>query len=162
MIIKYIKGDLFAAPEKYIVHGCNCQGVMGGGVAAIMAKKFPKAYKEYAQLYNDKGLTLGHVQFVDCGTKIIVNMMTQDNYGTKHRMVSYDAVADCFEWLNRMNGQTFAIPKIGAGLGGGNWNIIEAIINESTPNISIYVYDPMLQTFQYKPNKPKHNVENAK
>ena len=34
-----------------------------------------------------------------------------------------------------------AIPKIGAGLAGGDWEAIEAIINLATPYLQIYVYE---------------------
>lgn len=34
-----------------------------------------------------------------------------------------------------------AIPKIGCGLAGGNWNIVEKIINEVTGDkLDVYVY----------------------
>ena len=36
---------------------------------------------------------------------------------------------------------TLAIPRIGSGLGGGSWPIIEEIINGVTPDIDVVVYD---------------------
>ena len=46
--IKYIKGDLFGAPNNSIlVHACNAKGRWGSGIAAQFAKKFPQAYDIY-------------------------------------------------------------------------------------------------------------------
>ena len=74
---------------------------------------------------------------------------TQENYGYDGRQyVDYARVKKGFYRLNRFytiyNQQTknniLGIPKIGAGLGGGDWNTIESIINEATPNLEIWVY----------------------
>lgn len=40
MPIKYIKGSLLDTDAKIIVHGCNCQGVMGSGVAKQLKKNY--------------------------------------------------------------------------------------------------------------------------
>lgn len=149
MIVEYVKGDLLDAPYT-IGHGCNCQGVMGSGVAKAIREKFPKAYSRYRSSYENANykLHLGDIHFVNCNGKIIINMMTQDNYGRDgHKYVSYDAIHECFSFLDRMSKdrrmshEDIAIPKIGAGLGGGDWNVIAAIINSVTPNIRIHVYE---------------------
>lgn len=86
----------------------------------------------------------------------IFNLITQDNYGrTGQRFVSYWAIASSFKLMNdqlmkliKSADETdpvhwkkphVAIPLIGAGLGGGDWNIIKEIINDSTPDIDITV-----------------------
>lgn len=149
MITKYVKGDLFKTPLLVIAHGCNAQGVMGSGVAKIVKDKYPEAYKAYKERYDsatDKHLSalpLGDMSVSNSNGLMIVNMVTQKNYGRDgERYVSYDAVSACFSSLNRyFKGTAVAIPKIGAGLGGGDWNVIEAIINSETPDVEIWVYE---------------------
>ena len=64
---------------------------------------------------------------------VIANCFTQDRYGTDKRHVNYEAVAQCFAKLNNrvpnMYDCPLHIPKIGAGLAGADWSVIEAIIN---------------------------------
>lgn len=155
MITAYIKNDLFATELEYIAHGCNCQGVMGSGVAKIVKEKYPTAFDEYKNKC-DRELQYGTYQNRLTGTvqyvpqpdgKIIVNMFTQIKFGKTGKYVSYDAIYECFRAIeDNIKIAKLAIPRIGAGLGGGQWNIISTIIESVTPNTEIYVYDPEQKT----------------
>ena len=137
-MIEYRKGYLLAVTSGVIAHGVNCQGVMGSGVAKAVREKYPHAYEKYTKdvksWVEGFGSTvgqLGRVQFVAVDSKLVVaNCFTQDFFGIKKRHVDYEAVAKCFYELNKRRdwyGQ-LNIPKIGAGLGGGDWSVIESII----------------------------------
>ena len=63
MNIIYKKGDLLTTDADIIVHGCNCQGVMGSGVAKQIKEKFPNAYTIYKQREEEIGLRLGEPCF---------------------------------------------------------------------------------------------------
>lgn len=155
MKIEYINGDLFTTDCKVIVHGCNAQGVMGSGVAKIIRDKYPKAYERYRKEYElTNSLVLGSISAVPCGDrendpdnfKIIVNAVTQEYYGrdSSERYVSYDAITEAMNKLNRLcenyGFKEVAMPQIGAGLGGGDWNVIEAIIESELKDIKPFVY----------------------
>ena len=52
MPISHSDDNLLAVPGKYpaplvIVHGCNCQGVWGRGIAEQLRIKYPDAYADY-------------------------------------------------------------------------------------------------------------------
>lgn len=144
MIIR--KGDLFSTTDSIIAHGCNNQGVMGAGVAKIIATRWPKAFNDYVAALNGKMHRihgpfppLGWNNYSDVGDRIIVNMITQ-TLGNMDRPVSYDAIdtcfADLFSWMQGMGLCMVSIPKIGAGLGGGDWNVIEAIIRSQESKVA--------------------------
>jgi O-acetyl-ADP-ribose deacetylase (regulator of RNase III) len=143
--IKYIKGDFLEAPERLILHGCNAQGVMGSGVARLIRDKWPKAYQDYAECYNSYGLELGSVLTSrQSDGKIILNAITQNSYGRGGVHVSYWAIANVIRQLNenldvRKEGAV-AMPMIGAGLGGGDWSVISAIIENEAKNFQPVVY----------------------
>lgn len=150
-MIEYIKGDLFSTDVEVIVHGCNNKGVMGSGVAKIIRDKYPEAYKEYKSTseigYNkyNRDLPLGCIIPKKTNNKHIINAITQDGYGRdNYKYVSYDAVDDCMINLNSYclehNLSTVAMPKIGAGLGGGNWEVIAAIIEHRLVYIRCKIY----------------------
>lgn len=145
-MINYVVGDLLGAPQKVIIHGVNCQGVMGSGVAAQIRKKWPIVFEQYALEHKAFGLKLGTIIPVETSDgKIIVNCVTQNNFGRSgEQFVDYDAIKKCFNQINdKVNtwGVTeIALPFIGAGLGGGDWNIIENIIVKSAKNFIPIVY----------------------
>lgn len=147
MKIQYVKGDLFSTEVGVIVHGCNAQGVMGSGVAKIIREKYTKAYDRYRKAYEMHGhLKLGDIISVPCDdATVIVNAITQEFYGRDgKRYVSYDAVAESMQKINRfyeVYGITsVAMPQIGAGLGGGDWSVIESIIESELKDVKPYVY----------------------
>jgi O-acetyl-ADP-ribose deacetylase (regulator of RNase III) len=66
---------------------------------------------------------------------IVVNAYTQFKYGRNHSdgvlvPFDYEAFTICMRKMNHVfKGKHIGLPKIGAGLAGGNWNRIEHIIN---------------------------------
>lgn len=134
----YLKGDLLSVVKSnnIIVHGCNSRGVMGSGVAKAVREKYPDCFKKYVEDLSYGKKRLGEVswyQVVPSETIFIGNAITQSDYGrdSSLRYVSYDAIDTCFSdifHVAKKYGMNVNIPKIGAGLGGGDWSIIEKII----------------------------------
>ena len=132
-------GNLLDVKYGHIVHGCNAQGVMGSCVALAVKRMYPRCYEYYREEYEKFGLQLGYsYPYVVTPDLIVWNAITQDGYGAPTRNCSYDAIQSCFELINnriKTDLQTYAkqihIPAIGAGLGGGNWEIIREIIEQT-------------------------------
>lgn len=149
-IVAYIKKDITETHHKVIMHGVNCQNVMGSGVAKALFDKWSSVkekYHEYCEFF-DVDARLGKINLVQEKDKLIVNAFTQYNFGyDKKKYVNYWAIANCFKSINKHLsffpdcGIDLAIPKIGCGLAGGNWDIVKEIINDSTPDIEVYVYE---------------------
>lgn len=148
-MITYKKGNLLDSTDVVIAHGCNARGVMGSGVALAIREKYPWAFEAYR---NDPFRSLGTVIPSGIttleGSKIVLNCITQQNYGRdpNTRYVSYDAVDECMKLINAMlpamiYNNAISMPKIGAGLGGGNWEIIEAIINYRLKDVDVTVWE---------------------
>lgn len=143
-MITYVKGDLLDAVEPVIAHGCNNKYVMRSGVARDIRTKWPEAYKVYKEA---TVLTMGDIiPIFNCKSdKWVINAITQDGYGRDgKKYVCYDAVARCFKAINTFCGEMgydiIAIPKIGAGLGGGNWDVIEEVILSKMTDTDVKVY----------------------
>ena len=133
----YQKGDLLSVESGIIAHGCNCQGVMGSGVAKLIKDKYPSAYRIYKYQEQTSGLKLSAVQLVMVDDSLYVaNLMTQQFYGRDgKRYVSYDAIDECLDNLLARSGKMQVnIPRIGAGLGGGEWEVISEIIHAQEIN----------------------------
>jgi len=148
-MIQYIQGDLLTAKADIIVHGCNCFQTMGAGIAATIKEEYPGAYAadlSYGK-YGDSCKLGSYSKWfgqhkVHTGHKFhIVNLYTQYLYDRRLKPFDYNAFIKGFELvLNDFPASVIAMPKIGAGLAGGNWEIIEAIINSLSRDRVIKVY----------------------
>lgn len=138
-------GNLLDVKQGVIVHGCNAQGVMGSGVAAQIKKKWPEAYTVYREHWAGTTRGLGEISYTQVAPGLlVVNAVTQRFFGRDGaRYVSYDAVADAFAQIRKtFCGSPVHFPKIGAGLGGGNWDIIAAIIDAELPGVEKTLWVP--------------------
>jgi len=125
----------------HVVHGCNARGVMGSGFALAIKNMYPTVYEDYRDIHDKDGLILGNAYPVMPTEKLIIwNAITQENCGSDgKRYVSYDAIETCFKQINESIphilesevSQEIHIPLLGAGLGGGNWEIIREIIEQT-------------------------------
>lgn len=136
--------DILKAKENIIVHQVNELGVMGAGLALQIKNKYPQVFTKYKQIANKD--CWGQIQFVQIAdNKFICNMFSQKGISRTHRTTDYELMRKCLTKLNTLAEQhnlTVAIPyKIGCGLAGGDWNIVEQIIKETVPNANIYKKD---------------------
>lgn len=151
-MINYITGNLFTSNDKIWLHGCNAQGKFASGIAGQIRKKLPYAYNAYIHQFQTMGLHLGDVIYaIDNSTHhypIIANCITQEFYGYDNKCyVSYEAIEKCvnavISYTSKLGIENVSMPMIGAGLGGGKWDIIENIINNINdiyPDVNINVY----------------------
>jgi len=166
-MIKYVNGDLIklAKEAKFdvIVHGCNCHSRMGAGIAPQMAKAFGCDRFSMEGWGSDVN-KLGNIDYqtVVLGENriwsledaknnrnepelTVVNAYTQFNYGRNHadgdlRPFDYEAFTICMRKINmEFAGKHIGMPKIGAGLAGGDWNRIERIINTELKDCKVTV-----------------------
>ena len=137
--MKVVQGDLLALARRgafdVIVHGCNCQGQMGKGIALSIRQLFPAAYA--ADLRTEKGsrAKLGTYSSAtvdaDGHPLTIVNAYTQFHWRGPGVKADYDAIRRVMRAIARdFPGHRIGYPKIGAGLAGGDWTVIGAIIDE--------------------------------
>ncbi|AGC76776.1 O-acetyl-ADP-ribose deacetylase (regulator of RNase III) [Nonlabens dokdonensis] len=137
--MKKVKGDLIelaiSGEFDLIIHGCNCFCTMGAGIAKSIKEKFPEAYKADLQTTKGDHTKLGTITFAESetynGKLIVINGYTQFNWRGTGRKVDYDAIRKVFGNVKqKFSGMRVGYPAIGAGLAGGNWNIISRIIDQ--------------------------------
>jgi len=151
--MKVTKGDLIKKAKQgefdLIVHGCNCFCTMGAGIAKGIKNEFPEAFD--ADQTTSKGLKekLGTCSFAKINRGrihiIVVNAYTQFDYRGPGIKVDYDAVRSCMKWIKEnFEGEKIGLPKIGAGLAGGDWERISDIIDEELAgeDITLVEYQP--------------------
>jgi len=146
--MKILSGNLLkmAADGDFdvIIHGCNCFCTMGAGIAAQVAEQFPAAYEA------DKATVRGDIAKIGNYTKAEVNMFggpvftivnayTQYGYGGRLNGIAdvdYYALRNVMHKINTdFSGKRIGYPLIGAGLAGGDWNIIAEIIEQELVDV---------------------------
>lgn len=146
-MIQFIeRGDIFNinGVNNY-AHGCNCAGAMGKGIALQFKNKYPKMYSEYRAMCKDGLFNPGDVFDYNYGNGHIYNLGTQVSWKTKARLEYIEnSVGRMLELAASDNVTKIALPAIGAGLGGLNWNDVKEILNkvsENYPDIELYVVE---------------------
>jgi O-acetyl-ADP-ribose deacetylase (regulator of RNase III) len=125
--MKTVKGDLLALAKEgkfdIIVQGCNCQNVMGAGIARQIRDEFPDAWLADQQTLKGDKNKLGHYSIGMGGRLVIINAYTQYNTASKAGEDMFDYHA-CYEVLQKLSDRfgkwRIGLPLIGMGLAGGD------------------------------------------
>lgn len=151
--MKLLPGDLIALAREghfdLIAHGCNCHCTMGAGIAKGIKAAFPAAWEaDRATVPGDRAKlgTCTHAVIAQAtGNLIVVNAYTQFDWRGTGVKVDYDAVVSCMRWIKAsFPGRRIGLPKIGAGLAGGDWGRIAAIIDLELvgEDVTVVEYQP--------------------
>src|SRR4051794_36460479 len=137
---------------KIVAHVCNDLGGWGKGFVVAVSKRWPEPEREYRSWHrgragNDFGL--GAVQLVQVRADICVaNMIGQHGmrHGSSGPPVRYRAIEKCLTALadHAMGlGASVHMPRIGCGLAGGRWELVEPLIVGALceRDVSVTVYD---------------------
>lgn len=146
--MKTVQGNLIDMAERgefdVIIHGANIHNTMGSGIAGEIRRRIP------AMVEVDLLTTAGDIRKIGCFsmadtgfvsqtgnpdfyTCMGINLYTQATIGRPGNNVDYAGLERGLYQLNLMFVDfevqpKIGIPKIGAGLGGGNWEVIKDII----------------------------------
>lgn len=134
----------------YICHIVNNKGLWGAGfVLAIskISKKPEEAYRklQYSNINENKRYPLGKIQIVPISKDISVcNMIAQNGIRSRTNTIplNYRALANCLDKIHKKakkTNYTIHMPRIGAGLAGGDWDSIENIIKRFV-KVDNYIY----------------------
>ena len=136
-VMKVRQGDLVKLALNgdfdVIIHGCNCECAMNGGIAKQIKNTFPDAYQADQGTKPCDPSKMGSFSYAKVKLRsqkrlIIVNGYTQLLAGGQ---VNYVALRTVMQHVKQnFYGTRIGYPKIGSGLAGGDWVIIEDIINE--------------------------------
>lgn len=134
-----------------IVQQVNCRRVMGAGLAAAIAKKYPHVLLSYTK--REKPWKLGDTQFVEIEDGYVCNLAGQENYGREKVQTDIEAVKAGLESVRNFaieNKLQIYIPfGFGSGNAGGRtsiermdtWRRVQQAIADVCPE-AIIVFKP--------------------
>ncbi|QUM75543.1 macro domain-containing protein [Moritella sp. 24] len=163
-MIKYVEGNLLEAPVEALVNTVNTVGVMGKGIALMFKESFPKNMKEYAQACKAKDVVTGKMFVTQThdflGPQWIVNFPTKQHWRSKSKMEWIeDGLDDLRLFITTNNVKSIAIPPLGAGHGGLQWEDVKTrIVNKLSDleDVEILIFTP---TTKYQNVVKKEGVE---
>lgn len=149
-MIKYITGNILESNADALVNTVNTVGVMGKGIALQFKKAYNYNFKAYVEACKRKEIGIGKLFVVkdsnlSSGEKYIINFPTKKDW-RKPSEYSYIELGleDLLRVLKEYNIKSVAIPPLGAGNGGLEWEKVKRIIEHKlgSLDIEIIVYEP--------------------
>lgn len=142
MVIKYTKGDIFESQCQSIINTVNCEGKMGKGLAYQFKKKFPEMEQDYVKVCLDGELYPGKLHIYQEKNFLIINFPTKKKWREKSK-IEYIIIGlrKLKEEIIKRGINSVAIPPLGAGNGGLNWNEVKTEINRELLDIEDVVFE---------------------
>lgn len=147
--MKFTIGNMFDCEAEAIVNTVNTVGVMGKGVALQFKERFPVNYSLYQSACKKGEIQIGKMFITSTNSlmnpKWIINFPTKKHWMHKSSYAYIEQGLDhLLEQVNALNIQSIAIPPLGAGQGGLEWNKVKQIIINKlgSLNIDITIFEP--------------------
>ena len=150
-MVHYLKGNLFESDAEALVNAVNTVGVMGKGIALQFKNLFPHNYKVYANACKDGTLVPGKLLVVTevseaLGKKTIVNFPTKLHWRNPSEYTYVESgLQELAKAIKEHGIKSIAMPALGAGLGGLDWDKVKTLIEQYLGNAlcEVHVYLPL-------------------
>jgi appr-1-p processing enzyme family protein len=162
VVIKYTQGNIFESNCQALINTVNCEGKMGKGLAYQFKKKFPEMEQDYVKVCEHGELYPGKLHIYQENKILIINFPTKNKWREKSK-IEYiiNGLKNLKEEIVKRDIKSVAIPPLGAGNGGLNWNEVKSEINRELldmENVVFEVYEPSTN-INKKGKEPKVNFD---
>ncbi|MFG6147444.1 type II toxin-antitoxin system antitoxin DNA ADP-ribosyl glycohydrolase DarG [Halobacillus sp. B23F22_1] len=148
-MIRFKNGNLLEDSSEALINTVNTVGVMGKGIALQFKQAYPEVFHEYKKACNNGEVQVGKMHVVPTnklvGPKYVINFPTKQHWKEKSKM-NYitEGLRDLKHVIEELDIQSIALPPLGCGNGGLNWDDIKPLIEETFTNSSfeVHVYEP--------------------
>lgn len=149
-MIKYLTGNILDSQAEALVNTVNTVGVMGKGIALQFKKAYPNSFKAYYQACKNKEIEIGKLfvtkdSNVSTGEKVIVSFPTKKDWRKPSEYEYIEkGLQDLMNVINNYKIKSIAIPPLGSGNGGLEWEKVKNIIARylGQLDIEVFVYEP--------------------
>ena len=138
-------GNLLKAEVEALANPVNTVGVMGKGIALQFKNAFPANFKAYEAACNKQAVRLGEVFVFDNGRLTtphwIINFPTKGHWRAKSRIRDVaDGLDDLRHVIEELEISSIALPPLGCGHGGLDWDEVRSLIKERLGNLDVVVH----------------------
>lgn len=142
-------GDIFKADADAIVNTVNCVGIMGRGIALQFKNAYPANFNAYKAACDAEQVQPGRMFVFETGKftpRFIINFPTKRHWKGKSRIEDIESgLIALAEEIKSRGIKSVAIPPLGAGLGGLDWDHVLPRIKmalQDIPNVNVIVFEP--------------------
>lgn len=147
-------GSIFDADTVALVNPVNCDGVAGRGLAQAFKHLYPESYMSYVRMCNYKRLAPGMVfvtyasGVIDGPRSMLVYFPTKDKWRAPSQLDYVTTGLFALTRALRVYGiPSVAIPALGCGLGGLDWDVVRPFIERHmttfAPDVRVVLYPPL-------------------
>lgn len=139
------KGNIFNSSCEFLVNPVNCVGVMGKGLALEFKNKYPLNFEIYKKACDNASFHIGNLLIVPVDNKFIVNFPTKKHWRNKSDLEFIKiGLEELKVAIKDFNIKSIALPKLGCGLGGLDWNevfdLIKNFHNSIEDNVLVQIF----------------------
>jgi O-acetyl-ADP-ribose deacetylase (regulator of RNase III)/uncharacterized protein YwgA len=158
MMIHYLEGNILESNARALVNTVNTVGVMGKGIALQFKKAYPDNFRAYSRACKTGEINIGKLFMQNAsdltnGEKIIINFPTKTDWRKPSEYIYIEkGLVDLIEIIKRNQIKSIALPPLGAGNGGLDWERVKTLIEQRLSvleDVKIYVYTPTPQIKEY-------------
>ena len=163
-MITFTQGNLIESKAEALVNTVNTLGIMGKGIALMFKEAFPENFKVYEAACARKDVKLGYMFVTErrdmFGPRWIINFPTKANWRFPSRIEWIEeGLKDLRRVIEEKGIRSVAIPPLGSGNGGLDWNDVRPKIEAALadmPDLNVIVYEPVAR---YQNVAKKQGVE---
>ena len=138
-------GNLLKADVEALANSVNTVGVMGKGIALQFKNAFPANFKAYEAACKKQDVRLGEVFVFDNGQLMpprwIINFPTKGHWRARSRIRDVaDGLDDLRHVVQELEISSIALPPLGCGHGGLDWNDVRSLIKERLSDLDVVVH----------------------
>lgn len=149
-MIEFTSGDILKCEADALVNTVNCVGVMGRGIALQFKNAFPENFKAYEAACKREAVQPGRMFVFETGQltppRFIINFPTKRHWRGKSRIEDIEAgLIDLVRVIREKDIRSIAIPPLGSGLGGLDWNEVRPRIERALAplqDVQVIVFEP--------------------
>ncbi len=148
-MLELTTGDILKADTEALVNTVNCVGVMGRGIALQFKKSYPDNFKAYATACRREKVQPGQMFVYETGwltcPYYIINFPTKRHWRGKTRISDIESgFKDLVRTIRVNDIRSVAIPPLGCGLGGLDWDEVRLCIEsamEQLTDVQVFIYE---------------------
>jgi O-acetyl-ADP-ribose deacetylase (regulator of RNase III) len=149
-MVEFTKGNILRADAEALVNTVNCVGFMGRGIAAQFKRAFPANFRAYETACKRKEVVPGKMFVFATGgltnPRYVINFPTKRHWRGKSRIEDIDAgLSALIREVQERKIESIAIPPLGCGLGGLDWQEVRPRIEQAFAHLSevrVIVFEP--------------------
>ncbi|MFI7606705.1 macro domain-containing protein [Micromonospora sp. NPDC049366] len=143
-------GNLLTADADALVNTVNTVGVMGKGIALQFKRAYPANYAAYRAACGSNEVRLGRVFVFDSARlgprRYVINFPTKGHWRADSRLSDIEAgLADLVRVVRERQITSVAVPALGCGNGGLDWNEVRPAIERAfaeLPDVRVLLFPP--------------------